>query len=105
MKKFAATATVRFKKSVLEPQGKAIQLSLAEKGMHEFTLVRVGKHIEVELEAADQAEAQAKMEQIARDYLYNDVMETCEIHISPLTPTLQGEGQAPLLPRRDGTGG
>ena len=46
MKKFNATATVRFKKSVLEPQGKAIQLSLAEKGSHEFTLVRVGKYTE-----------------------------------------------------------
>jgi phosphoribosylformylglycinamidine (FGAM) synthase PurS component len=78
---------------------------LAEKGLHEFTLIRVGKYIELELEAQNQADAEAKMDKIARDYLYNDVMETCEIHISPLTPTLQGEGQSPLLPRRDGTGG
>lgn len=82
MKKFTATATVRFKKSVLEPQGKAIQLSLAEKGSHEFTLVRVGKYIEVELEAASVAEAKQKMEKIAGDMLFNDVMETCEIHVS-----------------------
>lgn len=82
MKKFFATAIVRFKKSVLEPQGKAIQLSLAEKNLHDFTLVRVGKFIEVELEAKDKTDAQAKMEKIARDYLYNDVMETCEIHIA-----------------------
>jgi len=81
MKKFTATATVRFKKSVLEPQGKAIQLSLAEKGSHEFTLVRVGKYIEVELEAASLEAAQQKMQQIAGDMLYNDVMETCEIHV------------------------
>jgi phosphoribosylformylglycinamidine synthase len=85
MKKFAATAIVRFKKSVLEPQGKAIQLSLAEKDLHEFTLIRVGKYIEVELEASDLADAQAKMEMIARDYLYNDVMETCEIHVNEAT--------------------
>ncbi|MBL8034437.1 MAG: phosphoribosylformylglycinamidine synthase subunit PurS [Leptospiraceae bacterium] len=84
MKKFTATATVRFKKSVLEPQGKAIQLSLAEKGSHEFTLVRVGKYIEVELEAASLEEAQKKMEKIAGDMLYNDVMETCEIHVAPV---------------------
>mgnify|MGYP000113659004 FL=1 len=60
MKKYTATATVRFKKSVLEPQGKAIQLSLAEKGSHEFTLVRVGKYIEVELEAASLEAAKKK---------------------------------------------
>lgn len=82
MKKFAATATVRFKKSVLEPQGKAIQLSLAEKGSHEFSLVRVGKYIEVELEAESVDAARQKMEKVARDVLYNDVMETCEIHVS-----------------------
>ena len=81
MKHFNATATVRFKKSVLEPQGKAIQLSLAEKGSHEFSLVRVGKYIEVELEAVSLAEAKQKMEKIAGDMLYNDVMETCEIHV------------------------
>ena len=82
MKKFNVTATVRFKKSVLEPQGKAIQLSLAEKGSHEFSLVRVGKYIEVELEAVSLDEANQKMEKIAADLLFNDVMETCEIHVS-----------------------
>ena len=71
----------QFKKSVLEPQGKAIQLSLAEKGSHEFSLVRVGKYIEVELEAVSLEEAKQKMEKIAGDMLYNDVMETCEIHV------------------------
>ncbi len=81
MKKFAATATVRFKKSVLEPQGKAIHLSLAEKGSHEFSLVRVGKFIEVELEADTLEAARQKMEKIAADMLFNDVMETCEIHV------------------------
>lgn len=82
MKKFTATATVRFKKSVLEPQGKAIQLSLAEKGAHEFLLVRVGKFIEVELEADSLAFAKEKMEKIASDMLFNDVMETCEVHVT-----------------------
>ncbi len=82
MKQFTATATVRFKKSVLEPQGKAIQLSLAEKGSHEFSLVRVGKYIEVELEAESLEAAKQKMDKIAGDMLFNDVMETCEIHVN-----------------------
>lgn len=93
MKKFSATATVRFKKSVLEPQGKAIQLSLAEKNRHEFTLVRVGKHIEIELEASDEIQAREKLDKIARDYLYNDVMETCEIHVMPHPEKSAGDGQ------------
>lgn len=91
LKKFQATATVRFKKSVLEPQGKAIQLVLAEKGAHEFTLVRVGKYIEVELEAESQAAAEQKMQKIAADMLFNDVMETCEITLT-LDPSPSGRG-------------
>lgn len=84
MNKYTATATVRFKKSVLEPQGKAIQLSLAEKGAHEFSLVRVGKFIEIELEAANREEAESKIKKIATDMLFNDVMETCEIAVKEL---------------------
>lgn len=84
MEKFFATAIVRFKKSVLEPQGKAIQLSLAERGSHEYSLIRLGKYIEIELEAASLAEAEQKMKRLADAMLYNDVMETCEISVSPV---------------------
>lgn len=81
MKRFSAVAIVRFKKSVLEPQGKAMQLSLAEKNRHEFSLIRAGKYFEVELEAATLEEAQQKMERVAGEYLFNDVMETCDIEV------------------------
>lgn len=94
MKKFFATATVRFKKSVLEPQGQAIRLSLTEKGEHAFKLVRVGKFIEVELEADSLADAEKKMNALANSMLYNDVMETCEVVVipSPQATLPKGEG-------------
>lgn len=78
---YLGIAIVRFKKSVLEPQGKAIQLSLEESGHKGIDLVRVGKHIEVTLEAESRDDAQKKMETLAEELLYNPVMETCEIHI------------------------
>ncbi|MCS6972619.1 MAG: phosphoribosylformylglycinamidine synthase subunit PurS [Leptospiraceae bacterium] len=81
MKKYYATAIVKFKTSVLEPQGKAILLSLSEKGHKEFSQIRVGKFIEVELVAENDREAQAKISQLAEDYLYNSVMETCELKV------------------------
>ncbi|MBV6493953.1 MAG: Phosphoribosylformylglycinamidine synthase subunit PurS [Turneriella sp.] len=86
MKKYFATATVRFKKSVLEPQGQAVQLTLAEKGLKEFSLVRVGKIIEVELEAESLETAKKKMEDLANSMLYNDVMETCELTVRESSP-------------------
>ncbi len=80
---YLGTATVKFKQSVLEPQGKAIQLSLHENGYKGIDLVRVGKHIEVTLQAESIEEARSKMEQIAEELLYNPVMEVCEIHVEP----------------------
>lgn len=78
---FTGIAVVRFKKSVLEPQGQAIHLSLKERGETQVDLVRVGRYIEVQLQAASDKEAEEKMRQIAEDMLFNPVMETCEIRI------------------------
>ena len=80
-KTYSATATVRFKKSVLEPQGKAIQLSLHENGLPNFESVRVGKIIELVFTASDLETAKKQIEKIASDMLYNDVMEVCEIEV------------------------
>ncbi len=78
---FTGIAIVRFKKSVLEPQGQAIHLSLKERGETQVELVRVGRYIEVQLNVTSEAQAAEKMQNIAEDMLYNPVMETCEIKI------------------------
>ena len=78
---FLGEVTVRFKKSVLEPQGQAIMLSLKEKSYSEISLIRVGKIIEVHLEANNQQEARNILQKMADDLLYNPVMETCEFSV------------------------
>jgi len=79
---YTGKVTVRFKKSVLEPQGKAIALSLHERGASDLKMIRVGKLIEVEVEASTLQEAQKRIEEIADQVLYNPVMEVCEISVS-----------------------
>ncbi|MDH5721402.1 MAG: phosphoribosylformylglycinamidine synthase subunit PurS [Spirochaetia bacterium] len=79
---YEGIVTVRFKKSVLEPQGQAVMLSLKETGHEDVDLIRVGKHIEVTLQAESEDMARQKLEKIAEELLYNPVMEVCEIQIT-----------------------
>ena len=79
--RFTGNIIVRFKKSVLEPQGKAIELSLKEQGYQDIEQIRVGKWIEVSIDAKDRDEAKRKIEEIAEKVLYNPVMETCEVQL------------------------
>ncbi|MES0488895.1 MAG: phosphoribosylformylglycinamidine synthase subunit PurS [Leptospirales bacterium] len=86
--RFKGNVIVRFKKSVLEPQGKAIELSLKEREYTDVEQIRVGKHIETVVNAASKEEAQKKIEKIAESGLYNPVMEVCHIEMEELDETV-----------------
>lgn len=78
---YQATVIVRYKKSVLEPQGEAILLSLKEQGEEKVKQVRLGKILEILVEAENLTEAKDKIKKITEEMLYNPVMETAEFHI------------------------
>jgi phosphoribosylformylglycinamidine synthase len=69
------------KKTVLDPQGQAIQHALASLGHAEVREVRQGKFFVLELNGLSREEAQQRVEQIAREVLTNTVIEEfrCEI--------------------------
>lgn len=78
---FIGKVKVQFKKSVLEPQGKAIELSLHENHVSGIQQIRVGKWIEIALEEESLEAAKTKVEEIAEKMLYNPVMETVDITV------------------------
>ena len=63
---------VTLKKGVLDPQGQAVQKTLARTGFEEVAGVRIGKYIE--LEVADGTPA-ARVEDMCRKLLANTVIE------------------------------
>ncbi len=69
-------------KDLLDPQGKAVMGGLKNLGLSGVNDVRIGKHIDLSIEAADEAEARAKAEEAATKLLANQVMEQYEIIIS-----------------------
>ncbi len=76
-----AKVYVTLKKSVLDPQGKAVQHALSTMGFNEVKDVRVGKYIELELGAIDKAKAEAKIRTMCEKLLANTVIEEyrCEL--------------------------
>jgi phosphoribosylformylglycinamidine synthase len=66
---------VSLKPGLLDPQGKAVEGSLPAMGWTNVSGVRVGKHVELTVDAASEEEAHAQVEEMARRLLSNPVIE------------------------------
>ena len=69
-------------KDLLDPQGKAVMGGLQNLGLNDVTDVRIGKHIDLQIEADTKEAALAIAEDAAKKLLANPVMEAYEISIS-----------------------
>lgn len=71
-----AQVTVTLKKTVLDPQGKAIHHVIKSLGYRSVVDVRQGKFFEIDLDGIqDEAAARTDVERIAREVLTNPVIE------------------------------
>ena len=70
---------VQLKPGLLDPQGKAVEGSLPAMGWTNVGNVRVGKYIELTVDASSGEDARAQVEEMARRLLSNPVIE--DFHI------------------------
>ena len=70
---------VQLKSGLLDPQGKAVEGSLPAMGWTNVSGVRVGRHVELTIEAESEQAAQAQAEEMARRLLSNPVIEDFQI--------------------------
>ncbi len=75
-----ATVLVRPKPGILDPQGEAVCSALGHLGF-EVQDARVGKVIDLEVEADDDAAARAQVEQMCEQLLTNPLIESYEVEI------------------------
>ena len=75
-----ATVLVRPKQGILDPQGKAVESSLRQLG---FAVgeTRVGRVVDLEVEAADAAAARTEVERMCEQLLANPLIESYEIEL------------------------
>jgi phosphoribosylformylglycinamidine synthase PurS subunit len=73
---------VSLKRGVLDPQGKAIERSLHSLGYGEAHDVRVGKYLELDIDADSRESAEARIRQMCDKLLANPVIEDYRYEIS-----------------------
>ena len=71
---------IRPKEGILDPQGQAVENSLRQLGFP-VDKARVGRAIDLEIEAASGAEARAEVERMCERLLANPLVESYEIDV------------------------
>jgi phosphoribosylformylglycinamidine synthase subunit PurS len=71
---------VRPKQGILDPQGAAVEQSLRKLGF-DVAEARVGRLVDVDVEAADADEARAKVDEMCKQLLANPLIESYEVEV------------------------
>lgn len=82
---FQAKVYVTPRKSVLDPQGKAVSSALHALGYAEVEDVRIGKFMEVRL-GGDRQSATARLEEMCKKLLANTTIEDYRFEIEEVRP-------------------
>ncbi len=72
---FRFAVNVTPKPGILDPQGRAVEGSLGHLGIAGVTGVRVGRRVELTVEAADAPAAREVVDRLARELLSNPLIE------------------------------
>jgi phosphoribosylformylglycinamidine synthase subunit PurS len=76
-----ATVLVRPKQGILDPEGQAVQSSLRQLGFS-VDQARIGRVVDLEVEAPDAAAARAEGERMCEQLLANPLIESYEIELA-----------------------
>ena len=76
-----ARVFVRLKRGILDPQGTAVKRALEGLGYREVQDLRVGRVLEMELDATEPSQARGRLEEMCRKLLANPVTEEFSVEI------------------------
>lgn len=72
---YQSTITITLRPSILDVQGKAVELGIHTLGMKEVENIRIGKSIQMTVNAPSEEEAKRITDEACRKLLANSVME------------------------------
>src|SRR5260370_6378347 len=96
--RFAVNVTPR--PGILDPQGRAVEQSLPHLQISGVSGVRVGRRVELNVAAADEAAARALVDRLAGELLSNPLIEAYAIEALPLA---EPAAASPVANRRGGS--
>ena len=90
---YLAKIKVTLRKSILDPQGKAVEHSILSLGYKNIEDTRIGKYIELKINASTEEEAKRIVNEVSSKLLANPVMEDFEYEIESLLPSSNGNSE------------
>ncbi|MCZ6757822.1 MAG: phosphoribosylformylglycinamidine synthase subunit PurS [Bacteroidetes bacterium] len=81
---YKARINVTLRQSILDPQGKATHHALSQLGFDDVDEVRIGKHIELNIDTESEDSAANVARQACEKLLANPVMEDYSVDIEPI---------------------
>ncbi len=79
---YVASVNVMLKDGIADPQGQTIERALPALGFEGVSGVRVGKRIELHVDATDPSDARRKVAEMCERLLANPVIESFEVDVS-----------------------
>jgi phosphoribosylformylglycinamidine synthase subunit PurS len=89
--RFAVNVTP--KPGILDPQGRAVEGSLGHLGIGGVTQVRVGRRVELTVEAETESAARDIVDRLASELLSNPLIEAFEVELIGETSSTVGAGR------------
>lgn len=81
---FHSKVFVTLKKSILDPQGRAVEQGIHSLGYESVENVQIGKYIEMDIDTDSSEDAERITKEIAEKLLANLVMEVYSFTIEPI---------------------
>jgi phosphoribosylformylglycinamidine synthase subunit PurS len=81
MTSFRYAVNVTPKPGILDPQGRAVEGSLGHLGIEGVSGVRVGRRVELTVDASDERSGRAVAERLAGDLLSNPLIEAYDVEL------------------------
>lgn len=82
--KFAVHIDIMPHKELLDPQGKTVANNMKYLNITGVDDIRIGKHIQIVLDAPNEADARAKVDLACQKLLANMIMETYTFTVEPM---------------------
>ena len=92
--RFAVNVTPR--PGILDPQGRAVEQSLPHLDVRGVSEVRVGRRVELTVEARDEGSARAVVDRLAGELLSNPLIEAYSVELLASPPDAR-EGSEPAV--------
>ncbi|MCB0728208.1 MAG: phosphoribosylformylglycinamidine synthase subunit PurS [Ignavibacteriae bacterium] len=84
---YISKINISLRKTILDPQGKAIEHSLKSLGFEPIVDTRIGKYIELKIDAVSKQEAEKISEEACKKLLANPVMEDFTFEVTEIGGT------------------